>query len=862
MTTKTKKRPAFKTLNAAVAAKALASRSRAKKPKAAARRNHRKADPGFVGKAWDATVEFTQEKKRELLGLLYLLAGVALSLALVPKDPNFLGLAGTYLFRFCFGALGVMAVLLPCALLLVGLAGLAQRELHAPTVKAAAWTLIAVAVSSLLNLVAPNAIESGVAGGLYWGGLMGRLLGGAMLKYLANAGTVVLCLALLAVSVYLLEQEGLVKMAVLQAYERLRINLLFRGMKLSPRAEAEDEQELPMPASRRKKKGERSAAEADEWLEAGDEAPLKARRKAAADHELEAEAEGKDEAPANDIKLIGAREREDIATKFLANRQKIKVSQVGPRVNTAASTDSLSVELAGQPQSKLDDYVLPSASMLKEATGTLAAPKDYEEISANLERVLTSFGVAAKVVEVCPGPTVTRYEISLAPGVKMSRVVSLADDIALGAKVSSVRIEGPIPGKGTLGVEIPNAKAVPVLMRELVETEEFQGAGHKLIFAVGKDIGGSMIFSNLAEMPHLMVAGATGSGKSVCLNAIITSILFRAKPDEVKLLLIDPKRVELTPYDGVPHLMRPVVANPKEAAGALRLMVQEMEDRYRLLASAGMRKIDDYNEWVVEREAQKAASPVLEEEVLEGIPKEKDPHHRLPYIVVIVDELADLMMVSANEVESSICRLAQMARGVGIHLVIATQRPSVDVITGVIKANFPSRIAFQVSSKIDSRTILDGSGAEALLGKGDMLYNPYNVNKPVRVQGCFLSGSEVSKVVAYVKKQADPVFDPRFTSLSTPHAAGPSENGEGEDFGDVDDDVYEEALRVVIAAGQGSTSVLQRRLKLGFGRASRLLDRMEAEGIIGPAEHNKPRKLLIDPGAYSDASPDSAPSSQ
>ena len=395
-------------------------------------------------------------------------------------------------------------------------------------------------------------------------------------------------------------------------------------------------------------------------------------------------------------------------------------------------------------------------SLLKEASGTLAAPKDYEEVSANLQRVLTSFGVAAKVVEVCPGPTVTRYEISLAPGVKMSRVVTLADDIALGAKVSSVRIEGPIPGKGTLGIEIPNAKPSPVAMRELIETEEFQKSAHKLIFAVGKDIGGSMIFANLAEMPHLMVAGTTGSGKSVCLNGIITSILFRAAPDEVKFLMVDPKRVELTPYDGIPHLMRPVVANPKEAAGALRLMVEEMESRYKTLASAGMRKIDDYNEWVAEREKEKQLSPVMEEEVLDEVPKEKDPHHRLPYIVVIVDELADLMMVSANEVESSICRLAQMARGVGIHLVIATQRPSVDVITGVIKANLPSRIAFQVSSKIDSRTILDGSGAEALLGKGDMLYNPYNVNKPVRVQGCFLSSSEVAKVVAHVKKPGRP----------------------------------------------------------------------------------------------------------
>jgi S-DNA-T family DNA segregation ATPase FtsK/SpoIIIE len=841
----------MKTLNVAVAARALARRG--KKAKPAARRS-KKAEADFISMAWEATVEFTQEKKQELLGLLYALLSIALALAIVPKEPNFLGLAGTHLFRFVFGAFGLMAIFIPVGLAFVAFINLMKLQVHAPSVKAIGWTFVAVAICSLLNLLLPNALSSGVGEGLYWGGLMGRLLGGAMLKFLAPAGTVVLCLALLAISVYLLEQEGLVKMMFLQAYERMRIQSL--GWKGGAADDA------PKARARKQKTATVEEYEViEEHSDAVEEVKRGRKAKAAeqvAEAEEEAVAEDEEENP-NDIKLISARDREGIAAKFLQQRQKIKVSQGGPRVNTQASTDSLSGEVQVS-FSKLEDYVLPPLSLLKESNSVLSAPKDYEEISINLERVLTSFGVAAKVVEVCPGPTVTRYEISLAPGVKMSRVVTLADDIALGAKVSSVRIEGPIPGKGTLGIEIPNVKPQAVYMRELVETDEFQKGGHKLIFAVGKDIGGSMIFSNLAEMPHLMVAGSTGSGKSVCLNAIISSILFRAKPDEVKLLLIDPKRVELTPYDGVPHLMRPVVANPKEAAGALRLMVQEMEERYKLLASAGMRKIDDYNEWITERENQKELSPEMEDETLAEVPKEKDPHHRLPYIVVIVDELADLMMVSANEVESSICRLAQMARGVGIHLVIATQRPSVDVITGVIKANLPSRIAFQVSSKIDSRTILDGSGAEALLGKGDMLYNPYNVSKPVRVQGVFLSGSEVAKIVAHVKKQADPIFDPRFTNIPVGDGGshGASERMEGEDFSDVDDGVYEEALRVVISAGQGSTSVLQRRLKLGFGRASRLLDRMEAEGIIGPAEHNKPRKLLIDPGAYSDESPNAA----
>jgi DNA segregation ATPase FtsK/SpoIIIE-like protein len=846
----------MQTLNVAIAARNLAARGRSRRPKAPARKGRAaKAKPGLVGLAWEATVGFTQEKKHELMGLLYLLAGSALALALVPKDPNFLGTAGYHLFRLCFGALGVSCALLPVGLVLLGLTGLRQQELRAPSVKATGWALIAVSVACLLNLAVPDKISGGVAADLYWGGLLGRLLGSAAQLYLATAGTVVLCMALLAVAVYLLEQEALVKMAFLRAYERVRLwQLGFKGAEAprirvrAPRTAETVEEDPEIEAPRKGRKAPSTGS---------GQAPIAAQAVA----EVEEEAGEEDPAEADDIKLKSAKDREDIAARFLKERHKIKVSQGGPRVNAAASTEALK---AGefQAHSTLADYQLPGPDLLKQSTSTLSAPKDYEEVSANLERVLTSFGVAAKVVEVCPGPSVTRYEIALAPGVKMSRVVSLADDIALGAKASAVRIEGPISGKGTLGVEIPNAKSVPVLMRELVETEEFNAGGHKLIFALGKDIGGSMIFSNLAEMPHLMVAGSTGSGKSVCLNAIITSILFRAAPDEVKFLMVDPKRVELTPYDGIPHLMRPVVANPKEAAGALRLMVEEMEDRYKLLASAGMRKIDDYNEWVAAREEEKQRSPVMEEPELDAVPKEKDPHHRLPYIVVIVDELADLMMVSANEVESSICRLAQMARGVGIHLVIATQRPSVDVITGVIKANLPSRIAFQVSSKIDSRTILDGSGAEALLGRGDMLYSPYNVNKPIRVQGCFLSGTEVAKVVAHVKKQADPVFDPRFASLG--EALGNPEGGrlDGEDFGDVDDDLYEQALRVVIAAGQGSTSVLQRRLKLGFGRASRLLDRMEAEGIIGPAVHNKPRELLINPGDYSDASPASAPSGE
>lgn len=792
------------------------------------------ARSGLFSKAWDATVEFTAERKNELSGFLSVTAALLLLLALIPREPNILGPLGAGLQRLLIGGFGLGAFLVTGLIAAFGWVRMLKQEVHAPTIKALGWSLILLSLLSILNLIFEEKVASGAYAGLYLSGLLGKSYGGLLLNYTAPAGVVLVALMLSGVALYLLEYEGLVKNFILQAYERLKIQWVLREAAPAEAPTVEDDSErLREIAEKAVKKVRKPKLDAVETIEA--EAPVEEEKKA------------------DELQLMSSQDRDRAAELFLKRRQEIKVAAAGPRVNTSASTDSITNEnSSAQPRTNLENYEMPPVTLLKHLEGSVAAPKDYQEVSASLEKSLASFGVSAKVVEVCPGPTVTRYEIALAPGVKMSRVVTLADDIALSAKVSSVRIEGPIPGKGTLGIEIPNLKSSPVAMRELIETDEFKNSAHKLIFAVGKDIGGSMIFANLAEMPHLMVAGTTGSGKSVCLNGIITSILFRAAPDEVKFLMIDPKRVELTPYDGIPHLMRPVVTNPKEAAGALRLMVETMEERYKKLAKAGMRKIDDYNEWVDQKEKEKEIAPELNEEELATIPKE-EAVERLPFIVVIVDELADLMMVSANEVESSIARLAQMARGVGIHLVIATQRPSVDVITGVIKANFPSRIAFQVSSKVDSRTILDSSGADALLGKGDMLYNPFNVSKPIRVQGCFLSSSEVGKVVAHVKNQADPVYDPRFQNLSS-GMEGDASLKDG-DFGDVDEAIYEDAVAAVLRMGQGSTSVLQRKLRIGYGKAARLLDKMEAEGIIGPPDGNRPRKVLINPADYADGNP-------
>lgn len=460
-------------------------------------------------------------------------------------------------------------------------------------------------------------------------------------------------------------------------------------------------------------------------------------------------------------------------------------------------------------------YELPSLQLLsKPASGKGGDSLDYKAVARKLEATLESFGVRAKVLEVVRGPAVTRYEIQPDVGVKVSRIVSLTDDIALALAAKDIRMEAPIPGKSAIGIEVPNSEVSIVTMREVMETATFQDAASKLTITLGRDISGQPIVGNLAKMPHLLVAGATGSGKSVCVNGIITSILFKAKPDEVKFLMIDPKMVELNVYNGIPHLLAPVVTDPKRASLALKKVVVEMEKRYELFSKSGTRNIEGYNKMLVETQT--------------GAP--------LPYIVVIVDELADLMMVAANDVEDAICRLAQMARAAGIHLLIATQRPSVDVITGVIKANIPSRIAFGVSSQVDSRTILDSAGAEKLLGRGDMLYLPMGASKPVRVQGAFLSDSEVESVCNFVRtqRQAEYVED-----------MVPQVEDKQEDQDLFEDELYDQAVQIILEAKQASVSLLQRRMRVGYTRAARLIDTMEARGIVGPYEGSKPREVLI-----------------
>ncbi|MDR1263730.1 MAG: DNA translocase FtsK [Oscillospiraceae bacterium] len=468
-----------------------------------------------------------------------------------------------------------------------------------------------------------------------------------------------------------------------------------------------------------------------------------------------------------------------------------------------------------------DKYRTPPFELLNR--GKPESPQDTRSVdqrnSLKLEETLTSFGLTAKVVHVTHGPAITRYEVQPGPGIKVARIVSLTDDIALNMAALGVRIEAPIPGKSAVGIEIPNENVSTVLLRDVLESDESQNHPSKLAIALGKDIAGKRIIANLSSMPHLLIAGATGSGKSVCINTIITSLIYRATPQEVRLILVDPKVVELSVYNGIPHLEAPVVTDPKEAAKALKWAVIEMEDRYRKFAAREVRDIRGFN-------AKRAQGDPL-----------------MPQIVVVIDELADLMLVASKDVEESICRLAQLARAAGIHLVIATQRPSVNVITGVIKSNIPSRIAFAVASQVDARTILDTAGAEKLIGRGDMLYAPSGGGKPLRVQGCFVSDQEVARVVDYVKQRHEPEYS---SSVIDYLANEGDESSVDEDLNDATiDELLKEAAEMVIESGQASISMLQRRLKVGYARAGRLIDEMSRRGIIAQSEGSKPRDVLI-----------------
>ena len=501
-----------------------------------------------------------------------------------------------------------------------------------------------------------------------------------------------------------------------------------------------------------------------------------------------------------------------------------KIEQVLPKPKIVDSQETLvskpKIQIKTKPvpevkirpqELKIGDYHLPSLDLL-DSPPPLEARQIKGDLEANariLEETLEDFGISVKVTDIERGPVITRYELEPAPGVKVSRIESLGDDIALTMKAQSVRIIAPIPGKDRVGIEVPNTQSTLVYLQEVLASEPFQKAKSNLSIVLGKDIAGKTIVADLDDMPHLLIAGTTGSGKTVCINSLILSLLFRCSPADLKFVMIDPKMVELMPFGDLPHLLCPVVTEAKKAAAALNWVVNEMEERYRLLAKAGTRNIESYNE---------------------------KGETKLPYIVVVVDEFADLMIVMPDQIETAVQRLAQLARAVGIHLILATQRPSVNVITGVIKANLPARISFKVASKVDSRTVLDMNGADKLLGKGDMLFLNPGDEKPTRVQGALVSDKEIEKVVSFIKEQAKPVYDENIVKEQQKSGLNTGEK----------DELYDEAVKVIMESNQASVSILQRRMRLGYTRAARIIDMMEVDGLVGPYEGSKPRRILID----------------
>ncbi len=703
------------------------------------------------------------------------------------------------------GILGLVGYTLPLYFLIFGVHFLVKRD-FSPYRRYYILTLVLMVLSAaLVHLFRGEATWDF---GLYYsdhgaGGILGGLLATTLIKLAGQAVSAVILILLI-----LLTFVWLTGISIPDTIENWRVR-------------AEDRQAAKTAAMEAAEKAEKQ------------EKPVRKRKEEPAPaSEKKEEKPEKEEEPFNfdDIKFFT---HDQLSVNDMPGSDEVPLS--GPEPPTA---ESPAPEADGKPQKKEESgppvdvseieaeiterkeeriYIYPSTDLLaKPKSSKSDKAEDLRESAKKLVETLKSFGVDAKILEVTKGPNITRYELQPSAGVKVSKIVNLADDIALNLAATAVRIEAPIPGKAAVGIEVPNRNAATVTLREMLETKEFKDFKAKTAFAVGKDISGQTMVADLSKMPHLLIAGATGSGKSVCINTLIASLIYKASPEEVRLLMVDPKVVELKVYNGLPHLLIPVVTDPRKAAGALNWAVTEMLRRYKLFSESNVRNLSGYNEFLVS-EGEKT----------------------MESIIIIVDELADLMMAAPHEVEDAICRLAQMGRAAGIHLVIATQRPSVDVITGLIKANIPSRIAFAVASQIDSRTILDMMGAEKLLGKGDMLYLPYGAAKPIRLQGAFISDKEVEDLVNFVKGDEEAEYDEEILEK----LERGEENNE-DDPGD-SDELLSQAIEIVVDTGQASVSMIQRRLKVGYSRAGRIVDQMEARGIIGPHEGSKPRQVLI-----------------
>ncbi len=806
-------------------------------------------------------IEMTSAPRNTRLNEIIAIGMIALALLLGlclasynPNDPswnaagetathNWIGAVGANVATVLFQAIGLAAYLLPLLLLATAWRRFRSRRIKAPLSRAAGLLLLLLSASALLTLAR---IRPFIDASFNAGGLAGAVIASGLAGWLNTIGATILLAAIAATGILLATNFSFA-----QFYERIAFALANRFAALRSLPERFRAWRHARRAARQKLRETRRLAKA-EAVHASD---IKAAEVEFADVQTEA---GSTEIRSADGDVAEAFASFTAAT---ASGQSSMTAAAGaataPARKSSWSTRGKSLEASEtavvqemireaavkrkteapasgalpfdgrriSPKTAASDYQLPSVNLLNEAQMRREqADDELLNMATKLAEKCREFNVTGQIKYICPGPVVTTYEFKPDPGVKYSRVTSLVDDLCLALKAESIRIDR-MPGKPHVGIEVPNPRRETIYLREVIESRAFKESTSKLTIALGKTIDGLNYVTDLTKMPHLLIAGTTGSGKSVGVNSLLVSILYRARPDEVKVILIDPKRLELGLYEDIPHLATPIIVDPKPAARALRWAVGEMERRYKELAGWGVRNIDGYN---AERERRNT---------VKDFDENGEPWTRMPYIVIIIDELADLMMTSGHEVEDSITRLAQMARAVGIHLVLATQRPSVDVITGLIKANFPSRISYRVSSKVDSRTILDTNGAEHLLGKGDMLFLPPGSSRLLRVHGAYVDESEINKVVSHIKAQWEPDYDETITQ-SDEEAMGL------EDSGGERDELFEDALRIVVDMKRASTSVLQRRLRIGYGRAAAVLDQMEREGLIGQADGARPRPVL------------------
>jgi S-DNA-T family DNA segregation ATPase FtsK/SpoIIIE len=727
---------------------------------------------------------------------------------------NFAGRIGAFMAELAFQVVGYSAYLIPVVLIVIGWHYFWCTSMDARYTKAAGATLLVACMSSFLALVVQTTDVDGKE--FRAGGYLGQFLGGVLRNYLNMTGSIILILTLLLLAVILSTQFSFGRLfGAIGEMLRDRCAVALGALRSWREERRRDKQRQEVI----KKHLEKAPGDAKEKIAA-------AARVARKDAPVRRSDE--DEAPAPKPSRTAAVMGAAAAALKAASARPTPPPAIKRPVPPIETPLPLPEPDKAPIERRKGAYALPPLALLDAPKGQRKIDeRELMEGARLLEEKCREFSVEGTVVQIHPGPVVTTFEFKPDAGVKYSKITGLADDLCLAMQAESVLIDR-IPGKSTVGIQIPNPHRELISMRELLEADIYKRSASKLTLAMGKTIHGEPYISDLATMPHLLIAGSTGTGKSVSVNAMLSSILFRATPDDVRLIMVDPKRLELGMYEEIPHLLTPVVVDPKLAANALRWAVREMEERYKTLAAVGVRNIEQYNRNIRTMQDENKGQPVIDDKGNEV--------RTLPFIVVLIDELADLMMVAGNEVEESICRLAQMARAVGIHLILATQRPSVDVITGLIKANLPARISFRVSSKIDSRTILDSNGAEQLLGKGDMLYLPPASSRHIRLHGPYISEQESARLASFLRKQGRPTYDASITE---------DEKKAGGDLEFEKDDLYDEAARIVVSSGQASISYLQRRLRIGFSRAARLVDMMEADGLVSAAAGGKAREVLV-----------------